>query len=163
MKFVWVIMIAGLLAGSAWFVVFAQSKTASQENAEARTRSALASIQREIRVRSGSEGAELNGRGWPVTMDPAWFDGQPPANALLKGSRPWVEVASWDERDLEHPLVRQAVDRNIAAFWYNPGNGIVRARTGVMVSDKAAIEAYNRVNNASIDAIVETIALDKLP
>lgn len=154
MKFVWVIMVAVLLGGSGWIVNHALSAKQDQIAAEQRTQSALKQIERQIRIMAGSNGAELNGRGWPITIDPAWFGTDVPKNALLTGARPWLEVASPDEKALTHPVVRQAVNRDVAAFWYNPSNGIVRARAGVMVSDKAAIEAYNRVNSSSITTLV---------
>ena len=156
-------MVAVLLAGSAWVVLHARAQEHAQTSAERRTTSAIERVEREIRIRSGAEQVELNGRGWPVTIDPSWFGSEPPANALLKGARPWLEVASWDERDLEHPVIRQAVDRSIAAFWYNPGNGIVRARVGVTVSDKIAIDVYNRVNTGSITRLVDAIDVAQTP
>lgn len=148
-------MVLVLLTGSGLIVMHARSREAGQHDQERMTGSALRVIQREIKVRSGIAGAELNGRGWPITIDPGWFGADVPVNALLQGSRPWLEIASPDEHEFTHPMVRQAVDRDTAAFWYNPGNGIVRARVSVMVSDKAAIEAYNRVNASSIRALVD--------
>ncbi len=158
MRIVWTIMVLVLLTGSGWIVMHAHGREADQKQAEQRTKSAIQAIHRHINVISGTQGAELNGRGWPVTVDPTWFGSSVPVNALLKGSRPWLEVAAPDESDLQHPLVRQAVDRDTAAFWYNPGNGVVRARVSVMVSDKAAVEAYNRVNGAHIDTLVRVPA-----
>ena len=135
MRIVWAIMVLVLLAGSGWVVTHALSRDSEQQQQERRTKSAIAQIQSEIKVVAGTAGAELNGRGWPVTIDPAWFDGALPANAMLTGARPWLEVAAPDQANLKHPVVRQAVDVGTPAFWYNPGNGIVRARVPVMISD----------------------------
>ncbi|GAB4553247.1 MAG: hypothetical protein Tsb0013_15670 [Phycisphaerales bacterium] len=155
MRIVWTIMVLVLLVGSGWVVMHAHTRRADQQQMEQRTIGAIRAIQSEIKVIAGTEGAELNGRGWPVTIDPAWFEGQTPANAMLKGARPWLEVAAPDQADLMHPVVRQAVDRSTPAFWYNPGNGVVRARVPVMISDKAAIEAYNRINGSTITSLVD--------
>ena len=46
----------------------------------------------EIKVRAATEDAELTGRDWPMTIDPAWFDA-PPQNTLVSRDRPWVDVA----------------------------------------------------------------------
>ncbi len=161
MRYAWVIMIALLLGATGFALHHAQRERASVESAEARTSGALSRIGREIRIRAGTAGAALNGRGWPATIDPAWFGGKPPQNALVGGDRPWLEVASPDQHALTHPPVRQALDGTCAAFWYNPGNGFVRARVGVRMSDRAAIEAYNRVNGANISALAGALDASK--
>jgi len=110
-------------------------------------------LELELKYRAASKSVELNPRGWPVTVDPKWFDLAPPINSLLSPHRPWVEVASTDEAGLMHPRVRMAVDESYAAFWYNPYQGVVRARVPVMVSDEHAAEIYNRVNGTTIGSI----------
>lgn len=110
-------------------------------------------LELELKYRAASKSVELNPRGWPVTVDPKWFDADPPINALLSPHRPWVEVASPDEAGLLHPHVRMAVDESYAAFWYNPYQGVVRARVPVMVSDEHATDLYNRVNSTTIRSI----------
>ncbi len=110
-------------------------------------------LELELKYRAASKSVELNPRGWPVTVDPKWFDSAPPINALLSPHRPWVEVASPDEAGLLHPHVRMAVDESYAAFWYNPYQGVIRARVPVMVNDDQATDLYNRVNGTSISTI----------
>lgn len=110
-------------------------------------------LELELKYRAASKSVELNPRGWPVTVDPKWFDADPPINSLLSPHRPWVEVASPDEAGLMHPRVRMAVDESYAAFWYNPYQGVVRARVPVMVNDDQATELYNRVNGTTINSI----------
>lgn len=117
-------------------------------------------LEMEVRFRAATKTAPLNARGWPASIDPAWFEQSPPRNALLDDDRPWVEVASEAESELTHPLVRMAVSRDIAAFWYNPSLGIVRARVPVMVNDAETTQAYNAVNGTALASIlsVETPA-----
>lgn len=110
-------------------------------------------LELELKYRAASGTVEVNLRGWPVTVDPEWFLPHPPVNALLTPHRPWVEVASPDEAGLLHPPVRMAVDETLAAFWYNPYQGVVRARVPVMVNDDQATELYNRVNATGIPSI----------
>jgi hypothetical protein len=110
-------------------------------------------MEQEIKYRAATKTAELNGRGWPVTIDPAWFKDTAPINPLLKDGRPWVEVASTQQAEFLHPPVRMAVDKSLAAFWYNPYQGVVRARVPVMVSDERATELYNRINGVAMSSI----------
>lgn len=116
-------------------------------------------LELELKYRAASKSVELNPRGWPVTVDPKWFDADPPVNSLLSPHRPWVEVASPDEAGLMHPRVRMAVDESYAAFWYNPYQGVVRARVPVMVNDDQATELYNRVNGT----VIASIFFEELP
>ena len=123
---------------------------------EAQIQLAAAELRRlelEVKYRAATGGTQVNPRGWPMTIDPAWFEQNPPRNCLLTQDRPWVEVASMEESGLTHPPVRMAVDDTVAEFWYNPAQGIVRARVPVMVSDERATELYNRLNGTSISSI----------
>lgn len=127
-----------------------------QRRDEAVTNQAEAGLRRmdlEVKYRAASKSTELNARGWPVTIDPAWFEGDAPENPILDSDRPWVEVAGMSQCDLLHPPVRMAVDNSLAAFWYNPYQGVVRARVPVMVSDEQATRLYNRVNGTAIASI----------
>lgn len=113
----------------------------------------LRRMELEIKYRAATKTTELNGRGWPVTIDPAWFQGNAPSNPMLEDGRPWVEVAGTQQAEFMHPPIRMAVDKELAAFWYNPYQGVVRARVPVMVSDDKATELYNRINGVSVSSI----------
>jgi hypothetical protein len=52
-----------------------------------------------------------------------------------------------------------AFDRSIAAFWYNPANGVVRARVPVTISDQRATELYNRINGVFLTSIFEGLSI----
>jgi hypothetical protein len=41
----------------------------------------------------------------------------------------------------------------MAAFWYNPYQGILRARVPVMISDEESLSVYNRINSSSLTSI----------
>lgn len=147
------VMVAGLAGGYLWM----QDAQRGQDAGVSQTQGATDQIEREIRIRAATGGVELNGRGWPTTVDVSWWDGRPPQNPLVPGDRPWLEVASEAEADLDHPPVRQSVRRTQAAFWYNPARGVVRARVGPAVSDRVAIEVYNRVNGSSVSELFDTL------
>lgn len=144
-----VLLLAGLVAGGVWFY---RDRQQGEEQVEA-TRAAVRTLQRQITVQAGLGQAEVNGRGWPKTVDPAWFGGHPPMNGLVSPDRPWLEVAQPEHADLEHPPVRMTIGDEIAAFWYNPGTGIVRARVPVTVSDARATELYNAINGTTLVSI----------
>lgn len=150
-----VVLIASLALGVYKLYLLGQSR----ETLEARLGEDVRRLEKEIRFRAATGKVELNARGWPLTIDPNWWDkGQAPQNWLLDKGRAWVEVASVDQAGLLHPPVRLAVDSSQAAFWYNPNQGVVRARVPVMVSDEQALELYNRINGTGLGSIfaVET-------
>lgn len=113
-------------------------------------------LEREVRFRAATKAVELNARGWPLTIDPAWFNDDAPMNRLLSDEHPWVEVASADQAGLTHPPVRIAVDNSIAGFWYNPFQGIVRARVPVSINDEQTTAVYNAVNQTNIPSVLWT-------
>ena len=144
-----VLLLAGLVAGGVWFL---KEQQTDEQSVEA-TRASVRTLQRQITVQAGLGTVEVNGRGWPKTVDPAWFGGHPPMNTLVTVDRPWLEVAPPEHADLEHPPVRMTIGDDIASFWYNPGTGIVRARVPVTVSDKRATDLYNAINGTTLVSI----------
>lgn len=145
------LLICALVAGGVWQYRLQEDDRLRLEEA----RSSVRQLQRTVTVQAGLGKAEVNGRGWPVTIDPTWFSGAPPWNALVTRQRPWVEVAPPEHADLVHPIVRMTINDDVAAFWYNPGNGIIRARVPVTVSDRQATELYNSVNGTVLRSIFE--------
>lgn len=152
------VLLAGTVSAVAW-------NYRLERDQRARIRSVVAAIEqmeREIRVRAATGQTEVNGRGWPDTIDPAWFKQDPPFNVLVPRDRPWLEIASFEDEGLDHPSIRQAVTKNLASFWYNPATGRVRARVGPMVSDRDALLDYNTINGSALDTLfdsdVETVA-----
>jgi hypothetical protein len=114
------------------------------------TAAGLREFDRTIAVQAASGAVERTRRGWPATMDPAWFGGSPPRNTLMPPDAPWVEIAPEIEANLLDPPARVAPDRYHAGFWYNPYQGVVRARVPLTVSESRSVELYNRINGRSI-------------
>lgn len=117
-------------------------------------------IEQIIRLRSSMKDTVLNERGYPVTVSPGWFKdedgkGSVPANPLMQEGQPWLEIAGEQDAGLEHPPVRLAVSDSLAQFWYNPYQGIIRARIPVMVSDAKSTDLYNRINGTNIAGILD--------
>jgi len=147
------VLLAAVLGG---VLVYERADRERGEAVEA-ARESVRRIGEEIRLRAVTSGTRLNGRGWPVTVDPEWFDHDVPQNLLLSPDRPWLEIASIEEANLDHPPVRIATDRETPAFWYNPGTGVVRARVPVQISDRRTTDLYNEVNRADLDSIFERV------
>ncbi len=162
MRLLWLFMIVTLAAGSGLAFLWSRQVERRHEESVQATVEALERINREVRVRSAMGSVELNGRGWPRTVDPGWFADDPPLNRLVSGPRPWLEVASDAEADLQHPRVRTTISGSTAAFWYNPGKGVVRARVGLMLSDDSALELYNRVNGSSVGTLISPLPAEEI-
>jgi hypothetical protein len=149
----WWAMVVALSAGA---ILAAGSHLVGERSRERdvdETRAALGRIEREVRVRAATEGAEVNRFGWPASVQPAWFGGGLPENRLATGDRPWLEVAPETQFALEDPPVLIAERSGVASFWYNPGKGIVRARVGLRTTDAATLETYNRVNGTRVERL----------
>lgn len=80
-------------------------------------------------------------------VDPTWFDGELPLNPLLAEQSRWMDVASPAEAMRRHPRIWQVEEGGEEAmFWYNPMQGVVRARVPAQRSREQARELYTQVN-----------------
>lgn len=143
------VLLIGLGSGVVWWQQEKREEQAKLDKTTADTQR----LEREVRFRAATKTGELNARGWPVTVDPAWFELDPPQNLVVSEDRPWVEIAGEEEAGLLHPLVRMTLDEHKAAFWYNPYQGVVRARVPISMTDDQATAMYNAVNRVSISSI----------
>ena len=140
------LMILGILAGA---VLHFRTK----QDTEYKIEQARREVQRfssQIKLQTAMGISELTPRGFPVTVDPEWFGGDPPANPLLGRGHPWLEIARKSHRDLKHPVIKTASDHTIAQFWYNPFLGLLRARVPARSTDVATLKIYNRVNECRL-------------
>ena len=137
------LMLVGLLAGVVWHNRSSQAANADREAAKTE----IQRFQQQIALQSALGRVPLNDRQYPESIDPNWFQGTLPNNPLLDAGHPWLEIAGPEERDLIHPLDRIAATKDTAKFWYNANTGVVRARVPAGISDAAALELYNYVND----------------
>lgn len=149
------VMALACLAGLIVVLVWVARQEQDEKKRIERTTEAVRLIEQTLKLQALSVDVEVNRRGWPLSVDAAWFDGAEPHNLLLTGTRPWIELAGPDESELREPVVRQATSEAHAEFWYNPATGSVRARVPVTVSDDEAVRLYNTVNNASLRSLFE--------
>ncbi len=142
-----------LIAIAAWFAndrVESSKRNAIIE----RTNADVQRLRQVIAFHAAAGDVALTKTGWPITVDPAWFEGSVPLNHLVSSAQPWLEIADELDASLEHPPSIVAEEKSEATFWYNANNGIVRARVPRKLSDRSAIELYNRVNQCRIDSVL---------
>jgi len=155
------VLAASVVAG---LLVTHRASEADERDRVTTTRASVERLRTEIQIRRALETATLNEHSWPERPDPAWFADGVPSNDLLDRNRPWLEVAPASQASLDHPPERVAADESVAAFWYNPYLGVVRARAPERVSDKRSMELYNEINAARVSSLldIEWLALDEL-
>lgn len=155
-KFLYYFMSIVLLTGAMAAYLWRQDADERRQKAIDQAIQSLRRLDREIRVRSATAQVSVNGRGWSETVDPAWFGEDPPLNPLVPVDRPWLEIAASDEEKLTDPPIRQTVTRGIAAYWYNPANGILRSRVGPTISDAQGLHLYNQVNGTNLATLFDS-------
>lgn len=135
-----VVVIIGILAT----IVVPQFSDASHEANAATLKSTLTSLRTLIDV--GYHRATPP--AYPATVDSSWFSAGPglthPENTF---GVPAVEVDSTPNRT--HPPDKVLDGSSAGAFWYNPTNGLIRARVAYVGSDAATLAYYNEVNDSS--------------
>ncbi len=134
---------------------FNSSDEANEAALMVQTREAVHTIDQILKLKATADETALNERGHAITVDVKWFKDGVPRNPMLGKPHPWLEIASEAEAGLLHPPVRLAVSECLAEFWYNPYQGVVRARVPVMISDSKSTALYNRINGTSIANILE--------
>jgi hypothetical protein len=137
-------------------VVIQQTRSGSTDNVVMQTELSLSRFHSVLKVQATTRGVAVNGRGWPNTIEGAWFEDHPPLNHLLSGDRPWVELAPAEDADRDHPADPVAFDidgHREASFWYNPYRGVVRARVAPQINEEATLALYNRVNGVFLTTL----------
>ena len=158
MRLVLNILVVLTLGGISVFVLMNRQADAIKSDQIQATKAEVHRFQRQITLQAAIAHVELTAQGFPVTIDPVWFQNRLPHNPLLEVGRPWVEIAGSDERSLLHPADLAARDSAAAQFWYTPYKGIVRARVPADVSDQRALDIYNEVNDSSLADLFSRIA-----
>ncbi len=99
---------------------------------------------------------------YPPQIMPDWFADGAPANPLLEGRHPWIDIAPPGDYS-DHPPDPLADTSGQAGFWYNPNNGVVRARVPRQVTDEQTLAMYNLVNHAGLAALPHDTDPDRIP
>lgn len=141
----------GLLIVLLLGVVFHHRASAKQEQSVRMARLSVDRIQAEVDLLRALGRVRTNESGHPVGVDPRWFEGELPLNPLLADGRPWLDLAKPGEITRRHPWVWQVDDGGEAMFWYNPVQGVVRARVPRQQSEERARRLYAEVNGVWLD------------
>lgn len=136
-------------------------RTAQAELALDATRSAVRLMQASVDLHTVIERGSLEYVAYPQMIETLWFDDAVPTNHLLRGDRPWVELAVDDELELRHPRIPTADGGAHAMFWYNRALGVVRARVPRTLSDAEALELYNEVNGTRLQELTALAGSDE--
>lgn len=140
------LMLCGVLVGA---VMYKRAEISSKQDLE-QTRVDVRRFQQQITLHAQLGQVEHSKRGFPMTIEPAWFADNLPRNPLLGPGHPWLEIAGEEDRDIIHPPERWAGGPDIAQFWYSPHMGRVRARVPAGIPDSKALKMYNYINDCHL-------------
>ena len=113
----------------------------------------LADFREQVALRGAIEYGQGQASGlYPQHIEPHWFDNGAPQNPLVQGDNPWLDIAPEDDESDQppNPLITSSEQ---AAFWYNPNNGIIRARVPKQENQTLALKLYNEVNGTALTAL----------
>jgi prepilin-type N-terminal cleavage/methylation domain-containing protein len=104
----------------------------------------LALMQAALEYHSTEDGIH----GHPPAINPAWFrSGMLPDHPENSFNVPSVEVV--EQPLFDHPEDKVLTHSSHGAYWYNAGNGIIRARVADQGTLETTLAFYNFVNRAS--------------
>lgn len=86
-----------------------------------------------------------------VHLHADWFGEDLPANVLLDGERPWIDLAPPGDLG-KHPPDPVVYNNEQASFWYNPTTGLFRARVSPASSEALTLALYNEINGTALSA-----------
>ncbi|MCC5829907.1 MAG: hypothetical protein JJU36_10720 [Phycisphaeraceae bacterium] len=139
------LMIAAVgVAGHHWYQQSQAHRSLVRATIQARQ-----TIEEQIRYEAALTRAFEEDLKYPLTLDPGWFGPRPPRNRLLDTDAYWVDIAPEGDTGL-HPPDPIVTSPRQAAFWYNPANGILRARVPFKDSEAVSLELYNHINNTDL-------------
>jgi len=158
-----VLMLVGIAVG---VVVYQKSVNRRAHNQEVVVQG-LSEFQEQVTLHGAIEMIEdqeaaLYPRLYPPHIEPHWFQAGAPQNPLISSDRPWLDIAP-EEDFSDQPPDPLASSQEQAAFWYNPNNGVVRARVPRQVSDRLTLELYNTVNHTALSLLPDDRDPERIP
>jgi hypothetical protein len=100
----------------------------------------------EIRLRSALAGSAVTTQGWVRDVPLKWFHPVPMNPWFESMERPWIEIAAPEDGRRRDPREISVSRPDQAAWWFNPGNGEVRARVPQLPTSAATQALYDLVN-----------------
>lgn len=141
------LMLVAVVAGG----LYLYNTEANDQREVASVRAALQQFQEQAAYHTTVQSAMAGRDVLLVHLHREWFGEDVPTNGLLKGDRPWIDLAPPGDLGL-HPPDPVASSEDQAGFWYNPTTGTFRARVSPAASEALTLELYNEVNGSSLPA-----------
>ncbi|MFT7642417.1 MAG: prepilin-type N-terminal cleavage/methylation domain-containing protein [Pirellulaceae bacterium] len=138
-----VVLIMAVLAA-----VVVQQQTASTNDAKiALVQQHLSAMKNQIELQKALHGS------YPLEIEADWFAGGIPKHPFNDGSVPDIHVlATFPDR--QHPQYK-IIDQ-FGAYWYNPKNGMIRARIPNQRTTAKTLAAYNYIHNSKLTLLSQT-------
>ena len=138
------LLTVGLLALGGWRV-YADARQEDRMISNARI--AKDRLHSEIRLRSALAGNAVTPSGWVRAVPIEWFNPVPVNPWFESTERPWIEIAAPEDRRRRDPREIAVVRPDQAGWWFNPGNGEIRARVPQLPTSAATQALYDLVNH----------------
>jgi len=142
------LMLTLLLGGVIWYHMRGNSQIHQVEA----VRHALAQVREKSLLASALGEVDVTETGFPKYPLPEWFKEGIPANTLVGPHHPWVDLAPPGDTS-DHPPDPVVKSREQAGLWYNPNNGICRARVVAQFTERETLDLYNLVNGTMLAAL----------
>jgi hypothetical protein len=151
MRIVIDIMIALMLIAVVAGGLYLYNSEAQGERKAESVRFALQQLQEQAAYHTTVQSAMAGHDVLLVHLHEQWFGEDVPANALVQGDRPWIDLAPPGDLG-EHPPDPVVYNEQQAGFWYNPTTGTFRARVSPASSEAQTLALYNEVNGTALEA-----------
>ena len=142
------LMLTLLLGGVVWYHMRGNTRLHQVET----VRASLAEIREKSLLNAALDQAETGQAGYPDYPAPQWFKAGLPVNAMLPMQHPWVDLAPPGD-NADHPPDPIIKSRDQAGLWYNPSNGICRARILPQFTERETLDLYNLVNGTMLGSL----------
>ncbi len=135
-----VVIILGILAA----LVMPKFTSASQESKAAAAAAICRNVQQKVLEYRSTHGQ------YPDDIDPTWFAGKAlPKSPFDPTHETPIEYDTASPESVRHPRFK-FTNASTAPFWYNPANGMFRARVTAQATTAKTLELYNKANAAKV-------------
>ena len=166
MRFVFPILLVAVLAALAALFFTQQRHVAQVADAKQQTRDDLDRLTERTAYHGALEQSQRptvdpDALPFPLEVRLEWFGDDVPRNRLAPG-HPWIDVAPYGDEST-HPPDPVLLRPDQAGIWYNPNNGMFRARVQPGVGDAETLAFYNRVNDSDLPDLSRDLSADRAP
>ena len=143
------LLVTGVVAS---IMIHRHDKRLNQDQHE-RVHQALDQLQDKITIVGAMKMNSAGQESFPHEISPLWFRAEGlPTNVAVPGKQPWLDIAPQGDHS-DQPPDPVIVSADQAGFWYNPNNGVFRARVVPEFSQQATLDKYNNLNNTQLTSL----------